>query len=125
MKRIASSLATLPAVAMALLAPETASAVRVDPMLPPAAMAAELAPTFYFHPDERYLPVTIEELIQRSSLRSASGHVLDNDMASTAELALATTGSPDEYLDIDARTRRSPGASSGAARGASTPRISG
>jgi hypothetical protein len=86
----------------------------VSTSLTKQAMAAALAPTFYFHPDEQYLPVTMDEFVSHSSLKSSSGAVISSSLASVSALAQATTGSSGEHLEVNSSWASSTGDLSGA-----------
>ncbi|MEZ4449277.1 MAG: Vps62-related protein [Nannocystaceae bacterium] len=63
--------------------------------------AAAHAPTFYFHPDEQYLPMTMTAFIKHSTLKDADDNVLASSMSSVADLINASEGDSDEYLEMD------------------------
>jgi hypothetical protein len=80
--RLSKWLAALPVAAgLVALLPQTGHA-----SISCSDYANTYAPTFYFHPDEQYLPVTMTAFIKHSTLRDASDNVLDNSMSSVADL---------------------------------------
>jgi len=95
--RIAKWLAALPVVAgVVALLPQTAHA-----SISCEEYANTYAPTFYFHPDEQYLPVSVTAFVKHSTLKDASGNILASSMSSTTDLVNATTGDGGEYLEMN------------------------